>query len=166
MIEFRPLAAEDFPLVEQWLRSEHVGRWWRDDIAESLAEYRVGHELGSKRTSWRYPSADWVAKAERLAALADRIPGLGRDAPRVVERLFPECSALYAAKGWRLFPRLDRVYVNERARSGLGWQPKYDFAHVLRSLRDGTDFRSPLAREVGVKGYHGEEFRDGLYPVV
>jgi UDP-glucose 4-epimerase len=35
----------------------------------------------------------------------------------VVERLFPECAALYAARGWKLFGRLDRVYVNERARS-------------------------------------------------
>jgi UDP-glucose 4-epimerase len=95
----------------------------------------------------------------------DDLPELGRDAPRVVERLFPECAALYAAKGWKLFPRLDRVYVNERARAELGWRPRYDFAHALRCLRDGTDFRSELAREVGVKGYHGEEYRDGLYPV-
>ena len=93
------------------------------------------------------------------------LPELGRDAPRVVERLFPECAALYAARGWKLFPRLDRVYVNERARTLLGWAPKYDFAYVLRCLREGRDFRSALSREVGVKGYHGEEFRDGIYPV-
>ena len=95
----------------------------------------------------------------------EHLPELGRDAPRVVERLFPGCAALYAVKGWRLFPRLDRVYVNERARLGLGWRPKYDFAHVLRCIESGADFRSALAREVGVKGYHGEAFRDGVYPV-
>ena len=44
--------------------------------AESLAELRVGHELGSKRPDWRYPSAAWVAQAERLAALADRLPAV------------------------------------------------------------------------------------------
>ena len=33
----------------------------------------MGHELGSKRPDWRYPSAAWVAQAERLAALADRL---------------------------------------------------------------------------------------------
>ncbi len=40
--------------------------------AESLAEFRRGHELGSKRPAWPYPSAEWVAEAERLAAGAER----------------------------------------------------------------------------------------------
>jgi len=47
----------------------------------------------------------------------------------------------------------------------LGWQPRHDFAHVLRSLREGRDFRSQLARDVGSKGYHAEAFGDGPYPV-
>lgn len=41
VIEFRPLTSDDLPLVEEWLRREHVARWWRDDIGESLAEYRA-----------------------------------------------------------------------------------------------------------------------------
>ncbi len=51
--------------------------------AESLAEYRRGHELGSMQSGWRYPSAAWVAKAERLAALAGRLPAVlaGKDRP-------------------------------------------------------------------------------------
>lgn len=50
---------------------------------ESLAEYRRGHELGSKQPDCRYPSAAWVAEAERLAALADRRPAVlaGRARP-------------------------------------------------------------------------------------
>jgi len=44
VIEFRPLAEDDLPLVEEWLRRDHVARWWRDDIAESLAEYRAALE--------------------------------------------------------------------------------------------------------------------------
>jgi tetratricopeptide (TPR) repeat protein len=58
--------------------------------AESLAELRVGHELGSKRPDWRYPSAAWVAEAERLAALAERLPAVlgGTDRPAdAAERL-------------------------------------------------------------------------------
>ena len=39
-LEFRPLAADDLPLVEEWLCREHVAPWWRDDIQESLTEYR------------------------------------------------------------------------------------------------------------------------------
>ena len=40
MIEFPPLRYEDLPQVEEWLRREHVARWWRDDMGESIAEYR------------------------------------------------------------------------------------------------------------------------------
>ena len=90
---------------------------------------------------------------------------LRTDAPAVVHRLFPDCAAAFAARGWRLFPRIDRVYVNDQARANLGWRPKYDFPHVLACLRTGKDFRSPLAREVGSKGYHATKFEHGPYPV-
>ena len=90
---------------------------------------------------------------------------LHTDAPEVVRSLYPECEALFDTRGWKLFPEIDRVYVNERARQELGWKPEYDFAHVLQSLRNGADFRSDLAREVGSKGYHEEEFEEGPFPV-
>ncbi len=96
----------------------------------------------------------------------DDLPALRADAAEVVRRLHPDCEALYTARGWRLPESIDRVYVNERARRELGWQPKYDFRHVLDCLRSGEDFRSPLAREVGVKGYHDERFSEGPYPIV
>jgi len=46
------------------------------------------------------------------------------------------------------------VYVNERARTELGWTPRYDFAAVLQRVSAGEDPRSPLAVAVGAKGYH------------
>jgi nucleoside-diphosphate-sugar epimerase len=82
------------------------------------------------------------------------MPALRGDAPSVVGRLFPGCASLYDRLGWRLPSGLDRVYVNERARTVLGWRPKYDFGYVLGCLERGEDFRSPLARTVGAKGYH------------
>ncbi|MBX9403517.1 NAD(P)-dependent oxidoreductase [Lysobacter sp. BMK333-48F3] len=90
---------------------------------------------------------------------------LRRDAAAAVERHYPHCRELYAAQGWRLFPQLDRIYDNARARRDLGWRPHYDFGHVLDCLREGRDFRSELAREVGVKGYHAQRFEDMPYPV-
>lgn len=95
----------------------------------------------------------------------DDLAELRRDAPAVVHRLFPEARSLYAQRRWRLFPGIDRVYVNHRAVAELGWRPKYDFRHVLDCLRAGTDFRSSLARAVGAKGYHDEIFAEGPYPV-
>ncbi len=71
----------------------------------------------------------------------------------------------YARRGWKMVPSIDRVYVNERARNELGWQPRYDFASVIDRLRSGEDFRSPLARLVGSNGYHAEKFVVGPYPV-
>jgi len=44
VIEFAPLREDHLPQVEQWLRREHVARWWRDPVAESLAEYRAAIE--------------------------------------------------------------------------------------------------------------------------
>ena len=79
---------------------------------------------------------------------------LAEDAPSVVRRIFPDQEAEYARRGWAMFPRLDRVYVNERARAELGWSPRYDFRYVLDRLEAGEDPRSELARAVGAKGYH------------
>src|SRR5262249_19810936 len=93
------------------------------------------------------------------------LPALHHDARQVVNNLFPDCARLYAASGWTLFPRIDRVYVNRLARDELGWAPRYDFAHVLSCLETGRDFRSPLARAVGRKGYHDVTFAEGPYPV-
>ena len=90
---------------------------------------------------------------------------LRSDAPAALKQRVPEFEEVYASRGWRMFPTIERVYVNERARNELGWQPKYDFHRVLRSLRMGVDPRSPLARLVGSKGYHARSFASGPYPV-
>jgi nucleoside-diphosphate-sugar epimerase len=93
----------------------------------------------------------------------DDLAALHTDAPSVVARLFPGYAAEYDRRGWRMFDRIDRVYVNARARAALGWTPRYDFRHVLDLLRAGEDPVSPLARTVGAKGYHAES--TGVYTV-
>ena len=95
----------------------------------------------------------------------DDLRGLRTDAPGVVRRRVPDCEPVYAARGWKMFPTIDRVYVNDKARHELGWEPRYDFAHVLGRIRAGDDFRSPLAHAIGSKGYHEVVFEDGPYPV-
>jgi UDP-glucose 4-epimerase len=82
------------------------------------------------------------------------LAGLRDDAPAVVRRLFPDYEAEYARRGWRMFPSIGRVYVNARARADLDWTPRHDFRSVLDALTSDEDPRSPLARAVGVKGYH------------
>jgi UDP-glucose 4-epimerase len=82
------------------------------------------------------------------------LAALRADAPAVVRRLFPDYEAIYAQRGWKMLPGIDRVYVNDRARSDLGWRPRYDFRHALDRLQAGDDPRSRLALAVGAKGYH------------
>ena len=48
------------------------------DYAGALAMFRSGHELGSRRPDWRYPSAQWVADAERALGLKNRLPAVLR----------------------------------------------------------------------------------------
>lgn len=90
---------------------------------------------------------------------------LGIDAPSVLARYLPQYIDVYASKQWKMFPTLDRVYDNSRARELLGWEPKYTFARAIEMLAQGADYRSELACQIGSKGYHDTGFEDGPYPV-
>ena len=95
----------------------------------------------------------------------DDVAELRSNAPQVVRRYVPDYEAEFARRGWTMIPGIDRVYANNRARAELGWQPRHDFRALVARLREDDDIRSPLAREVGSKGYHDRVFREGPYPV-
>jgi UDP-glucose 4-epimerase len=120
----------------------------RVDIADVVEAHLVAVEKAGAIGFGRY-----VVSATTPFTRDDLIE-LRRDAPAVVQRLFPHCAELYASCGWQLFPTIDRVYVTKLARTALGWRPRYDFRRALDRLGAGKDFRSPLARTVGSKGYH------------
>jgi UDP-glucose 4-epimerase len=96
---------------------------------------------------------------------ADDLEELRTNAPSVLARHVPRYQQVYAARGWKMFPGIDRVYDNARARRDFGWQPRYDFANVLESIEVDGMVGSPLARIIGSKGYHAESFAEGPYPV-
>jgi UDP-glucose 4-epimerase len=52
---------------------------------------------------------------------------LRTDTPAVVKRHVPQYQAEYQRRGWSMLSSIDRVYVNELARTQLGWQPSYNF---------------------------------------
>lgn len=83
----------------------------------------------------------------------------------VVERCFPQTRDIYAQAGFALPDDISRVYVNERARTELGWVPQWDFARILDQIAAGDPIGSALARDVGIKGYHDTQFEDGPYPL-
>ena len=93
---------------------------------------------------------------------SDGAPNCGRMPPR----WYAGCSrrrARVRPAGLGAAAALDRVYVNERARTELGWAPRCDFRHVLDLLAADEDFRSPLAKRIGSKGYHAVP--TGVYTV-
>jgi nucleoside-diphosphate-sugar epimerase len=81
---------------------------------------------------------------------------LRADAAVVVGRRVPGWEAVYAERRWRMYPAIERVYVNERARRELGWRPRWSFRAALERVAAGEEGRSPLAVAVGSKGYHAE----------
>jgi len=94
------------------------------------------------------------------------LPDWRRHAPYVVKELYPDYPPEYARRCWQMFPAIERVYVNDRSRQELGWQPRHDFRGVLDRLQAGEELRSPLAKAGGSKGYHPyQSFADGPYPV-
>ena len=154
-----------------------------DDDASIRGKYETANVQANEMLNRRVDIED-VVSAHLLAVGKVRDVGFGRyivsastpftledltilrkNAPEIVHRLFPESEAIFAARQWALFPHIDRVYVNHLAMAELEWRPKYDFQHVLECLRAGQDFRSPLAREIGSKGYHDTAFEEGPYPV-
>jgi UDP-glucose 4-epimerase len=93
----------------------------------------------------------------------DDLMAIRTDLPSVVRRLFPDFEEIFSARGWRMFDAIERTYVNGRARTELGWLPRYDFRHALDRLAAGEDPFSPLTRTIGAKGYH--EVSTGVYTV-
>jgi UDP-glucose 4-epimerase len=95
----------------------------------------------------------------------DHLATLRTDPRAVVASLYPEFETIYGARGYKLFNGIGRVYVNENARTQIGWRPTYDFGKILEQLRDGVPIGSGVARVVGSKRYHEETFEKGPFPV-
>jgi UDP-glucose 4-epimerase len=141
----------------------------RDDVRGAYADANVKvNELLYRRVDLEDVVSAHRAALERAPAIGfgryivtattpftrDDLAQLRADAPAVLRRRVPAYEAVYAACGWSMFPRVERVYDNARARAELGWAPRHDFAGALDALAAGTDPRSELARAVGAKGYH------------
>lgn len=183
-------AAED--LCELFFRSQglpcivlRVARFFPE--ADDDPERRLGYDdLNLKANELLYRRLDLADAVEAHVLAAERAQriGFGRyvvsatspftpahlfrlrtDAPGVVRSLFPDYEDLYRQKNWTMLPGIDRVYVNQRARNALGWNPRVSFRHVLDCLRRGDEPFSLLARAVGSKGYHHQSFEDRPHPV-
>jgi UDP-glucose 4-epimerase len=120
----------------------------RADIADVVSAHLLALEKAPAIGFGRY-----IISATTLFN-RDDLQELRTNAPSVVKRHLPLYEEAYARRRWSMFPTIGRVYINERARRDLGWRPEYDFARAVALVIAGEDLRSPLARELGFKGYH------------
>ncbi|SBV34455.1 NAD-dependent epimerase/dehydratase [uncultured Sphingopyxis sp.] len=116
-----------------------------DAAAAHLAALEAAPELGCDTFILSAPPPFAREEAEELA----------RDARAVIARHYPEAAELYAAEGWVLPARIDRVYDPSRAERRFGWRARTDFGSVLAALRDRTelpfahdpDYTSPIVAQ-------------------
>jgi eukaryotic-like serine/threonine-protein kinase len=97
-------------------------------FAEAAAAMKRGHELGSRKPRWPYPSARWVDDTVRLGALADRLPAvlagaaepadaaerIGYGEVCAVRKLYRTAVRFYA-EAFTAEPKLQRAYRYDAA---------------------------------------------------
>ena len=158
MIEFPPLRSQDLAQIEEWLRREHVARWWRDDIGESIAEYRRALE-GSEPTDHYLVQVDGRPVGMIQTYLVSDYPEW-EDVVQVgagvagVDLMIGEADLIGAGLGPRVLAQLTRAVVF--ARTGVdavvatveepnrrSWRAfeKAGFRHVRDVEEDGLPHR-------------------------
>lgn len=155
-----------------------------DDDDPTKRDAYEGDNLKANEYLYRRVAIEDAVSAHLLAAEKAKAIGFGRyiisattpfapehlqelrdNAPAVVQQLVPEYLAVYESRGWKMLPEFDRVYVNQKARVELGWEPRYDFRYLVQRLQEGESVQSPMARLIGIKGYHAGSWGNGLYPI-
>lgn len=89
--------------------------------------------------------------------------GLDAQAGDVYKAAVPGIGDVFAERGWKFLPRIDRVYDSSKTVDELDWRPEYTIQNVVEKLRRGEEWRSDLTFKVGHKGYHAES--TGVYTV-
>lgn len=58
-VDFRPMGADDLPMVEAWLRAEHTQPWW---------SYDVDYEEIAQATRGEVPVEQWILRIDGVDA--------------------------------------------------------------------------------------------------
>jgi len=145
-IRLAPAAAEAH--IEMGLLLGKMGRY-----GESVAELRNGHGIGAKRPDWKYPSAKWLADAERALALSERIPAIlkGDDRPATTGDRLAIAMMLYDSKRFASSSRFfaDAFKADPRVVEDRIVQNRYNAAcaAALANAGQGRDEAKPTPEE-------------------
>lgn len=91
------------------------------------------------------------------------LPQLRTDAAAVFARRVPLAADVWKERGWRFPGRLDRVYDNARARTDLGWRPRFDLTAIAAQVSGTGTVRTPMAQLVGSKEYAFSSYHRGKF---
>jgi serine/threonine-protein kinase len=114
-------------------------------FAEALAAFKRGHELGTKRSDWTYPSAAWVRQATRLAVLEEKLPAFlkGEVKPRDMAERVGLIAVCRARKLHHAAARLyaDAFAADSKLANDLRAQRRYNAAcqAALAAAGEGED---------------------------
>jgi tetratricopeptide (TPR) repeat protein len=135
----------------------NLGHALRDQghFREALASFRRGHQLGSRRPGWRYPSAAWVADCAHLAELDDKLAAvLSRKRKPAGPAEALELAALCRHPARRLYAAAAGLYATgfamDRKRADDLWgSHRYGAAlcAILAAAGEGTDAPGPGDKE-------------------
>jgi aminoglycoside 6'-N-acetyltransferase len=158
VIAFEPLRKDDLPLVRDWLEREHVRRWWRDPIDESIAEYEQaidgldtsdhylivvdGRPVGMIQTYLASDHPEWEAIVQVGEGVAgvdlligeEELTGRGLG-PRVLEAFVKDVVFANPATHTCI------ATVEEANRPSWGAFEKAGFQHVRDVVEDGLPHR-------------------------
>ncbi len=119
--------------------------------AEAVEELRIGHRLGSKRPGWEYPTGQWLADLERIAALASRLPAVlrGDDNPRDNGERLKFAQMFYERGQHAAAVRLwtDAFAADPAADGDRRTQPRYNLACAAALAATGQATDAPSLDE-------------------
>jgi aminoglycoside 6'-N-acetyltransferase len=158
VIEFRPLAESDLPLLEEWLRREHVARWWSEPIEQEMAERREalerrdatdyyvieldGRPIGHIQTylAAEYPEWDAIVQAGRGVAGVDLLIG---EQDLIGEGLGPEVIRAFVEQVVFDDPAVHACIATVEEANRRSWRAfeKAGFRHVGDVVEDGVPCR-------------------------
>jgi nucleoside-diphosphate-sugar epimerase len=153
--------ADDMP-------GDHGGRSDENVKANEYASRRVALEdavdahLKAAQHAPRLGFARYVIAATAPFTRAD-LAELRSDAAALFARRLPLAAEVWRQRGWRFPDRLDRVYVNAKARQELGWCPRFDLEAIATRVARGDSVRTPLSQLVGVKEYASSSYHLGVF---
>jgi len=133
--------------------------------AEALEHLRKGHDLGSQRPDWRYPSAEWVRQAERDVALEARLSAVlkgddrPKDAPEALDLAWMAYSKALHAAAARLYA--EALQAEPRLADNLQRQHRYNAACAAALAGCGQRKDDPYPDDAA-KAEHRAQARDWL----